>query len=168
MSVSSTQAISFIDGLSHDICSPFFDSDGNLHIIIGAGDIISITETGVTSRIHCTGGQPNGATYDADGSLYVADYGHGAILVVNKSGEQETVVSVYEDVPLKGPSSVVSSNGNIYFTDSGPLGETGLHSPIGNVFTIMNSPTGTILKPISLGNLANPSGIAVSNNDKFM
>ena len=48
------------------------------------------------------------------------------------------------------------------------MGETGLHSPTGSVFTIANSPSGQILRPISLNNLAYPSGIAVTRVRKFM
>ena len=47
------------------------------------------------------------------------------------SGEQEVIVGVYEDKPLKGPNSIIQDyKGNIYFTDSGPQGETGLNKKI--------------------------------------
>jgi len=78
------------------------------------------------------------------------------------------IVGVYEDKPLKGPNSIFINNGDIYFTDSGSFGETGLHSATGSLFTISNSPSGQILKPISLGNLAYPAGIAVTADGKFM
>lgn len=100
--------------------------------------------------------------------LFVADFGHAAILAVRKDGHHELVVGVYEDKPLKGPSSIFMSSGDIFFTDSGSFGETGLHSPTGSLFAISNSPSGQILKPISLGNLAYPSGIVVSADGKFM
>ena len=48
------------------------------------------------------------------------------------------------------------------------MGETGLQSPEGSLFVISNGPTGQILKPISLGNLAGPTGIAVSSDGMFM
>ena len=102
------------------------------------------------------------------GVLYVADFGHAGILAVRKDGNQELVVGVYEDKPLKGPNSIYLSNGDIFFTDSGTFGETGLQSATGSLFAISNSPSGKILKPISLANLAYPSGVAVSSDGKFM
>lgn len=100
--------------------------------------------------------------------LYVADFGHAGILAVRKDGNQELVVGVYEDKPLKGPNSIYLSNGDIFFSDSGTFGETGLQSATGSLFAISNSPSGKILKPISFANLAYPSGIAVSSDGKFM
>ena len=105
----------------------------------------------------------------SNGTLYITDYAHAGILSVDiQNGQQDLMVGVYEDKPFKGPSSVVLSSNQIYFTDSGPLGETGLHSSSGNVFVIIDSPSGQILKPIALGTLAYPSAIAVSNNGKFV
>jgi sugar lactone lactonase YvrE len=60
------------------------------------------------------------------------------------------------------------TNGNIFFTDSGPFGDTGLHNPTGSLFTISNSPSGQILKPICLGNLAYPAGLAVTGDGQFI
>jgi len=102
-------------------------------------------------------------------TLYIADFAHGSILGVQKGGEQEVIVGVYEDKPLKGPNSIVSDSiGNLFFTDSGPLGETGVHSPTGSLFMISGGPTGQILKPLCLEKLAYPSGLAVSPTGKFI
>ena len=65
-------------------------------------------------------------------------------------------------------SKISGLNGNLFFTDSGPMGETGFQSPEGSLFVISKGPTGQILKPISLGNLAGPTGIAVSSDGMFM
>jgi len=79
------------------------------------------------------------------------------------------VVDVYEDKPLKGPNSIVFDlNGTMFFTDSGPLGETGLHSPRGSLYVIATSLSGKMLKPISLETLAYPTGIAISPDGKFI
>jgi hypothetical protein len=43
-----------------------------------------------------------------------------------------------------------------------------VQAPDGSLFVISNSPSGQILKPISLRNLAGPTGIAVSPDGKFM
>lgn len=159
----------FISGISDDICSPFFDSAGKLHLVFqNSGAIKTINSVGNTQSICSTGGNPSSAVYSPDGVLYVSDFAHAAVLAVQKDSEQELVVGVYEDKPLKGPNCVNITNGDIFFTDSGAFGETGLHSSTGSLFTISNSPSGQILKPISLGNLAYPSGIAVTPDGRFV
>lgn len=171
MTIPSITATIFLDGLGDDICSPFFDSKGILHIVSqSSGDIMMVGSTIGAQKLHSTGGQSSSACFSDNGTLYITDYAHAGILSVDtQSGEQELMVGVYEDKPFKGPSSIcLSSNGYIYFTDSGPIGETGIHSPTGNVFVIIDGPSGQILKPISLGTLAYPSAITVSNNGKFV
>lgn len=158
----------FISGISDDICSPFFDRTGKLHLVFqSSGDIKTINSVGNTQTVCQTGGNPSGASYSPDGVLYVSDFAHAAVLAIQK-GQQEFVVGVYEDRPLKGPNCVNITNGDIFFTDSGAFGETGLQSANGSLFTISNSPSGQILKPISLGNLAYPSGVAVTPDGKFI
>lgn len=162
----------FLSGIGSDICSPFFDSNGKLHIILqNSGEIASIDgSTGQVKVVHSTGGQPSGAVHDPNtGTFYIADFAHAAVLAVQLgSRAQEALVTIYEDRPLKGPNSIVSCNGSIYFTDSGPFGETGLHSATGSLFSIGSSPSGQILRPISLNNLASPQGVALSPDGKFM
>ncbi len=66
-----------------------------------------------------------------------------------------------ECVVLQGPSSLAfDSKGSLYFTDSGPLGETSLSSPLGSCFVI--SAKGQILRPLARHSLAHPCGIAVT------
>jgi sugar lactone lactonase YvrE len=101
--------------------------------------------------------------------LYVTDFAHSSVLAIQDSKEQENIVAVYEDKPLKGPNSIaIDKEGVILFTDSGPVGETGLHNPTGSIFMISVGPGGQTLKPIILEKLAYPSGIAISPNNKFM
>jgi sugar lactone lactonase YvrE len=160
----------FLQNLSADICSPFFDVNKNLHFLCqSSGEVMMVNELEKVERVHVTHGQPSGATYDREGTLYIADFAHGAILAASEGGQQEVVVGVYEDKPLKGPNTIVQdARGNLFFTDSGPFGETGLELPRGSLFAIMNSSSGQILKPISLESLAYPSGVTVSPNGKFM
>lgn len=54
-------------------------------------------------------------------------------------------------------------NNSLFFTDSGPLGETSIESPLGSVFAIDLSVS--MLKPIIDGKLAHPSGLAMSNDE---
>eukprot|EP01038_Epipyxis_sp_PR26KG_P010071 gene10071-13533_t len=161
------KAANFFSGLGNDICSPFFNNEGVLHAIFQSSGLVK-TILPEPAIAYNTGGQPSGAVFSSDGVLYLADFGHSGILAVHSDNQQEIVVGVYEDKPLKGPSSVNISNGDIFFTDSGSFGETGLHAPNGSLFTISNSPSGQILKPISLNNLAYPSAVIVSHDGKFI
>jgi sugar lactone lactonase YvrE len=168
--MSKATATVYVSNLGDDVCSPFFSRDGIFHAVIqNSGVIIQLdSNSGKMQTLHTTNGMPSGAIFDANGSLLITDMGYSAVLAV-QDGEQESVVAVYEDRPLKGPHSVISDRfGNIYFTDSGPLGDTGLASPSGSVYCITNSPGSQILKPISLNNLAYPTGIAVSPDGKFI
>lgn len=64
----------------------------------------------------------------------------------------------------QGPNSVVfDRKGNMFFTDSGPLGTTSLQSPKGSLFMI--SVDGELLKPILFECLAHPSGVALSPDE---
>lgn len=164
--VSVTKATLFVKGIGSDICSPFFSAAGKLHVVRqGSGTIMSVDNSnGNTQTICCTNGQPSGAAYNAEGVLYVADFGHNGVLSMQQDGQQEMVVGVYEDKPLRGPSSISIHNDDIYFTDSGSFGDTGLHSRTGSLFAIVNR----ILKPLSYESMAYPSGLAVSRNSKIM
>jgi sugar lactone lactonase YvrE len=159
----------FVSGLGNDICNPFFDRVNKLHIVRqNAGSILTVDNVGNSQMVVNTGGQPNYGTYNEDGSMYVCDFGHSSVLAFTNDGQQEVVVGVYEDKPLRGPNSIAIVDEDIFFTDSGTFGETGLHNPAGSIFAICNSPSGQVLKPIALGNLAFPSGIAVTRDKKFI
>ena len=172
MAINVQRAPVFVEGLSNDICCPFVDISHNLYYLTqGSGEIIAIDQSGSTETIHNTNGEPSGAVFDDQGVIYIADQAHAAVLAIQETGEnqQELVVGVYEDKPLRGPHSIAcSSDGDVFFTDSGPFGETGLQNPQGSLFVISNTPSGQMLKPISLNNLAGPAGIALSSDGQFI
>ena len=64
----------------------------------------------------------------------------------------------------QGPNSVVfDADENMFFTDSGPFGETTLSNPSGSLFAVVASPEGgQVLKPIALETLAHPTGLCLS------
>ena len=57
-------------------------------------------------------------------------------------------------------------NNALFFTDSGPLGETSIESSLGSVFAIDLSVS--MLKPIIDSKLAHPSGIALSLDENIL
>ena len=72
-------------------------------------------------------------------------------------------------VYLQGPSSLAfDGEGSLYFTDSGPLGESTLQSPLGSCYVISGPAQGQILRPLARSCLAHPSGIAVTPSGDAM
>jgi len=87
-----------------------------------------------------------------------------AILRRGAEGSLSEFVREYEAKDFKGPSAMaVDTKGNMFFTDSGPLGESTLQAPCGSVYTI--SRDGQLLQPLALETLAHPCGLALAPND---
>ena len=57
-------------------------------------------------------------------------------------------------------------NNALFFTDSGPLGESSLENPTGSIFAIDLAVS--MLKPILYGKLAHPCGLALSPNENVI
>lgn len=112
-----------------------------------------------------TGGQPTGIVFDMQGSSFIADQAHQAILSQTVSDNRIEITPVIKDFDgsaLKGPNSMVLSEKNncLFFTDSGPLGETSLENPTGSLFAIDLGVS--MLKPIVYSKLAHPCGLALN------
>lgn len=118
-----------------------------------------------------TEGQPVGLAWDQqdEGSLYIADLAHKSILTFTPEGRLKAIVKKYEKRAFKGPNSIAfGSDGTMFFTDSGALGETSLESPKGSVFAIEGGLDGQLLRPLAYETLAHPSGIACSGNAVYV
>ena len=78
------------------------------------------------------------------------------------------VIKDFDGNNLKGPNSMVLSekNNSLFFTDSGPMGESNLENPCGSIFAIDLGVS--MLKPIVYGKLAHPSGLALSPNENIL
>ncbi len=88
-----------------------------------------------------TGGQPTGLVFDMQGSSFIADQAHQSILsqtVTDGRIEITPVIKDFDGGALKGPHSMILSEKNnaLFFTDSGPFGETSLENPGGSLFAI--------------------------------
>ena len=124
-----------------------------------------MTSEGAMEVAFSTGGQPTGLVFDQQGSSFIADMAHQAILsqtVTDLRIEITPVIKDFDGNNLKGPNSMVLSEKNnaLFFTDSGPLGETNLENPTGSIFAIDLSVS--MLKPVAYGTLAHPCGLALS------
>lgn len=70
---------------------------------------------------------------------------------------------------FKGPNSAtIDSAGNLYFTDSGPFGETSLVEPTGSVYIVTGEAQNRILRPMVYERLAYPTGIAIGPKESMV
>lgn len=78
------------------------------------------------------------------------------------------MIKDFDGNALKGPNSMILSEKNnaLFFTDSGPLGETSLENPGGSVFAIDLGVS--MLKPVIYNKLAYPCGLALSNDENVI
>jgi sugar lactone lactonase YvrE len=159
----------------HDIpvTSPVFSANGELMTISITGEIFRYTGVESVDGVQVdswgnSSGQPAGLAMD-QASAYVCDAAHQAIFRIARveaddgvRQEVEPYVRDYEGQALLGPNSLTISKdtGMIFFTDSGPMGETSLSNPKGSVFAIHG--TTQLLIPLTLQSLAHPAGIALS------
>jgi sugar lactone lactonase YvrE len=166
----------------HDtpITSPCFGPQGDLFTISTSGDIFRYTgnaEYDNELTIESWGnssGQPGGLEFDGQGFAFVCDAAHQAIFRILRveaddgvsRQEIEAYVREYEQSQFLGPNSLCFSrqSGMLYFTDSGPFGETSLQNPRGSVFAV--SPSTQLLIPLCLNTLAHPCGLTLSPDEK--
>ena len=118
-----------------------------------------------------TGGQPTSLVFDQEGSAFIADMGYQAVLSKTTQDDKIEIAPVIKDFdgePLRGPNSMVLSGVSnvLYFTDSGPMGETTIDNPKGSIFAIDLSVS--MLKPVLVEKLAHPSGIALSPEENVL
>eukprot|EP00347_Sterkiella_histriomuscorum_P002308 403368657 len=149
---------------------PTEDQDGNLYTVSTNGDVYQVTE-GQMEVAFTTGGQPTGLVFDMQGSSFIADQAHQAILsqtVTDNRIEITPVIKDFDGNALKGPNSMILSEKNnaLFFTDSGPMGETSLENATGSVFAIDLGVS--MLKPVIYNKLAYPSGLALSNDENLL
>lgn len=148
------------------VCSPFVDPSGAgiCYVSAGTGEVFRWQSPDTHTVVAFTGGEPFGAQFDSSDRLHVADCGHAAVLRVDGSSQPGVLVKTYEECALRGPNGLAfAADGSLFFTDSGPLGETTLERPQGSVYCIAPSPSGgQVLRPLALECLAHPWGVAVS------
>jgi sugar lactone lactonase YvrE len=151
--------------------SPTQDSDGNLFAVSTNGDVYQVTEQGQMETAFSTGGQPTGLVFDSQGSSFIADLSHQAVLSQTVTDNRIEIIPVIKDFDgsaLKGPNSMVLSekNNSLFFTDSGPMGESSLESATGSLFVIDLGVS--MLKPILFGCLAHPSGLVMNSAQNIL
>lgn len=174
--VSSTQPNIFLEG-------PVVDDQGNLFVVdIPYGRILKITpEKEILEAGRLGDSEPNGLAPTADGRLLVADYKQvftahtrsfkranantlrkGIWSFDPADGKMEPKLTRKNLERFKGPNDlIVSSTGDIYFTDQG---QTGITDPTGRVYRY--SPNGKL--DTLLDNGVSPNGLVLSLDEKVL
>ncbi len=148
---------SFLEG-------PSFDRDGNLWVVdIPWGRIFKITLDGAWSLGAEYDGWPNGLRVHPDGTLRIADYRRGIVIVDPKTGSVRDQFSTRRSEGFKGCNDLFfGADGTMYFTDQGT---TGLHDPTGRVYRVSPG-TETLEQLISNG--PSPNGLVTGLNDQVL
>merc|ERR1711934_1092438 len=154
------------------LCSPVIDVEGQLFVAANLqGKIHHVSEDDggncqlsmVTDMLNT----PTSVSFDPDGMMYICDMAHGAILCLSEEDELSEFVHEYEGKTFLGPNTMVFDNkNNVYFTDSGPLGESTLSHPMGSVF-VVDGPQ-QLLRPLAHECLAHPAGLALSPDQQVV
>lgn len=134
-----------------------------------ADGAVYVEEGNSLSPLCNTGGSPAGACVDHLGNTYVFDQAHAAILLVSAGGPHTALITEYEGKQLLGPhSGVFDSQGQLFFTDPGPFGETGIDRARGSVYVITGQGGNKMLRPILQEAAAQPTGIAINAEDSCL
>ena len=149
---------SFLEG-------PSFDQDGNLWCVdIPWGRIFKITPGGDWSVGADYGGWPNGLRVMPDGTLQIADYKRGIVILDPKTGTVSDRFGSNRSEGFKGCTGLFfGADGTLYFTDQGT---TGLHDPTGRVYRVRPG-GGEVLERL-ISNGPSPNGLVTSLEDKVL
>lgn len=106
-------------GANHGPETIAVDAGGRLYTATGEGNIVRLRPDG-SSPEHwaSTGGRPLGLSFDAGGTLFVADAFRG-LLAISPGGAVRVVATEADGVPIRYANSVdVGSDGKVYFSDA--------------------------------------------------
>lgn len=117
---------SFLEG-------PSFAANGDLWVVdIPNGRVFSIDPSGQWRLVIEYDGWPNGLKIGADGTVYVADYRRGILVLDADRGTITPLLQEFRSENFKGVNDLFfARNGDLYFTDQG---QTGWQDPTGRVF----------------------------------
>lgn len=141
----------FIEGIN-------VDAEGTLWMVgYLAGEILRV-EGDQCVAVGEAGGAPNGAKFDADGNLIVADREQGLMSVDTETGERTLLVSQIKTEQFRGLNDLaIDDEGGIYFTE--PYGSNAIDRT-GRVFYL---PPGEGVQPqVFLNGMSFPNGVAIS------
>jgi gluconolactonase len=137
---------------------PVFAPDGSLWWVEIEGSRIGRLAAGRIERF-AIGGRPNGATFDAEGRLWIADQLLGIRRHDPATGATETVLDRLDGAPLGKPNDLAfDAAGNLIFTCSNDART----EPVGYVCVLR--PNGEVA--VIAGRLLFPNGLAFSDGGR--
>ncbi|RSH80869.1 hypothetical protein EHS25_007038 [Saitozyma podzolica] len=143
---------------------PTTDTEGNLFVVdVPYGRILKHSlRSGSWAVLAEWDGEPNGLAVRSDGMLLVADYKEGLLLCDPNTGTISPFLTRRNLERFKGTNDlVVSSKGEIYFTDQG---QTGMTDPTGHVYRL--NPDGKLDTLVTNG--PSPNGIVLTPDEKVL
>lgn len=148
-----------------NIASVSENSNGVLFVSTSDGFIFEAEENSL-KKVGETGGQPLSILHDSTDAIFITDLAHQAIFSYTEEEGLQELIKSNEGIPFLGPNSLAfhENSNSLYFTDSGPMGDTSLLNPKGSVF-VADVDQGKI-KTILSNCLAYPSGIAITPDGK--
>ena len=151
------------------ILSPFINEKEEIYLASYDGSIYRYKDENLIPMFE-VGGQPSGL-FIHNSIAYVSDFAHQTILarsLMEKNATATQLVKEFEGEPLLGPNSLLLNKaGNLlYFTDSGPLGETSIENPKGSVFVL--DLEDMLLRPLALNCMAHPSALAMNPEETVL
>ncbi len=141
------------------------DKNGGLWAVdLLSGKVLNITDGGQCVERGNTGGQPNGAKFAPDGSLWIADKQKGLLKMDTRTGVITPVTNSYLNEQMRGLNDMVfDAKGGVYFTE--PYGSNAL-KPNGRVFYLA---PGTDAKvQLVADGFAFPNGVVLSPDGKSL
>ncbi|KAL1522353.1 hypothetical protein AB1Y20_017345 [Prymnesium parvum] len=143
------------------LCSPVFVNGKLMVCARDSGEVCTVQNGALLPELAC--GAPSALCADG-GAFYICDMVFQGVLR-HEDGQLSEVVKEYEAKMLLGPSSIaIDEAGNVFFLDSGPLGETTLADPKGSAFQI--TADAQLLQPLALECLAHPSALAIGPDQR--
>lgn len=150
------------DALDHPECVCLSD-DATMYAGGEAGQIYRIASDGTTKTIAETGGFVLGTALDGNGSLYVCDIKHRAIISIDPGGKVSIISSGTVDRPMSVPNyAAFDAMGNLYVSDSGDYWS---HPGTGCIYVIRPGGRTEVFHP---GPLDFANGLAVDAESRWL
>lgn len=146
--------------------APAVENGGSLVVTSCTAGTLLKLENGTLVPLIETEGNPCGVFVDrTSNDIFLADVARQAILKAERGADNTLqltqFVDQFEGKPFRGPNHVcIDPDGEIFFTDSGPRGDTGLANPKGSIYRTVQSRQQLV--PLCATGLASPSGITIS------
>lgn len=108
----------------------------------------------------------NGLAFNDRGELFTVQVNNNQVGVIYPKGKEKVLAKDYEGQPFQRTNDLVlAKNGGIYFTDSGPSGDSKAEPRTG-VYYI--SPEGKTKRVVDINEIARPNGIQLSRDEKTL